>query len=96
MKTYLSSMNFTLKRVWRSGVEPVSHETVLFAIIGDSIGVMAVTSMILRARRKVTRKGRARRARLILLSSLDQPCVGLNDWRPLTDAFGGGRYDYGT
>lgn len=89
----MSSMNFMLKKVWRIGVEPVPHETVLFATIGDIIGITAVTSMILIARRKVKRNGRARRARFNLLSFLDQPCIGLKDWRPLTDTFGGGRCD---
>lgn len=54
-------------------MEPVSQDTVPFAIIGESIGIMAVTSMILSARRKVKRKGRARRARFFLLSFLDHP-----------------------
>jgi hypothetical protein len=75
------------------GVEPVFQETDPRSMIGASIGITVVTSMTMFARAKAARKGVTKRARLILLSFLDQPCVGLNGWCPSRDAFGGGRYD---
>jgi hypothetical protein len=59
------------------GAEPVLQETDPFCIIGASIGITVVTSMAIFAREKAARNGEARRVRLILLSFLDHPCVGL-------------------
>lgn len=72
-------MNFTPKNLCRRGAELVSQTTIPSAIMGDNIGIADVTSIIFRARRKVARNGRARRARFLLLSFLDHPCVGLKD-----------------
>jgi hypothetical protein len=76
------------------GMELVFQETFPLSIIGASIGITGVTSMILVAKKKVTTKGIARRNRLILLSFFLHPCDGLKGWCVLSDAFGGGKYDY--